>query len=212
MLGEDALVLTAIEKPILLLVEGRDDRMLFSGLLQHLGRTQEVAVEEYGGKAGLRGYLDPLRIRGGFESLQALVVVRDADNDCKTALQSVRDALDQYGFGRPVEPLAFTAASPRVAAIIIPCGEKTGSLENMCLQAVMDDPAMQCVRRYGECLDAAAAGGQLNLCPNRAKILANAFLASRRDPSLKIGEAARADVWNWDHEAWKPLIDFIKSM
>lgn len=211
MSGDDDRGLGAIEKPGLLLVEGRDDQVFFSELLQHLGH-EGVAVEQYGGKTGLRGYLDPLRIRDGYETLQTLVVVRDADQNCDAALQSVCGALQQYGFGCPSGPLAFTEPSPRVAAIIMPCGEKTGSLESMCLQAVVDDPAMPCVRQFAECLDGAASEGRLKLCTSRPELLVNAFLASRHDPSLKIGEAAGAHVWNWDHSAWQPLIDFIKSM
>lgn len=200
--------LQAIEEPHLMLVEGRDDEILFRALLEHLPR-RDVAVRPHWGRTGLRRYLDALRSADGFDELQTLTVVRDADNDCDTALQSVCDALLAYRFDCPSAPLVFTDSSPRVAAIIMPCGERTGSLEGMCLAAVADDPAMPCVRQYAECLDGVAT---LNLCTNRAKLLVNAFLASRRDPSLKIGEAAGAQVWNWDHPAWQPLISFIRNM
>ena len=39
-----------------------------------------------------------------------------------------------------------------------------------------------------------------------------AYLASRSDPSLKIGEAANAGYWNFDHQAWQPLKQFLQAM
>ena len=130
MAGETVPMLQAIERPHLILVEGRDDEVLFRALLRHVERA-DVEVRSHQGKDGLRRFLDGLRFADGFGDLSTLTVVRDADSDCKAALQSVGDALSAYGFGCPAEPLALTGAAPQVAAIIMPCGEKTGSLENL---------------------------------------------------------------------------------
>ncbi|MHB8995042.1 MAG: DUF3226 domain-containing protein [Armatimonadota bacterium] len=210
--GEGVAPLGKIEKPNLLLVEGRDDKILFARLVEHLGRRENISVESYGGTAGLRGYLDPLRFRDGFEMVSAIVVVRDADQDCSAALQSVQDALKQYDLPPPQAPLTFTQSSPRVGILIMPCGEETGSLEDMCLQAVSDDVAMPCVRQYLDCLRAAATTAEFGLCSNHSKILVSAFLASRPKPSLKLGEAAGAGIWDFAHPVWQPLIDFLRAM
>jgi hypothetical protein len=207
--GEGVTLLGKIEKPNLLLVEGRDDQILFARLVEHLGRREDISVESYGGTAGLRGYLDPLRFRDGFESVSSIVVIRDADQDCNAALQSVQGAVSRYGLPHPQGPLTFSQSSPRVGILIMPCGEETGSLEDVCLQAVGDDAAMPCVRQYLNCLQTAAATAQFGLCSNRSKVLVNAFLASRPKPSLKLGEAAGAGIWNWDHPAWQRIAAFL---
>jgi hypothetical protein len=210
--GEGVSPLGKLEKPKLLLVEGRDDQILFERLVEHLGLRDSVSIESYGGTSGLRGYLNPLRFRDGFEKVATIVVVRDADRDCDTALQSVQDALNKYGLPHPQAPLSFSQSSPRVGILIMPCNEQTGSLEDMCLQAVSEDAAMPCAQQYLECLETAATTADFGLCSNRSKVLVNAFLASRPTPSLKLGEAAGAGVWNWAHPAWQPLIDFLRAM
>ena len=68
---------------------------------------------------------------------------------------------------------------------------------------------MPCVKQYAECLEGVSS---LTLCANRAKLMVSAFLASRKDPSLKIGEAANAGYWDFTQEPWKPLIQFLKDM
>lgn len=40
-------------------------------------------------------------------------------------------------------------------------------------------------------------------------VVAHAYLASRRDPVARVGEAARQGVWNFDHPAFADLDKFL---
>ena len=83
-------------------------------------------------------------------------------------------------------------------------------LEDVCLDSVSDDPAMECIDRYFECIEVSDTTGPRHVWHSKARL--HAFLASRDRPDLRIGEAADRRVWHFDTEAFTPLKDLLQLL
>ena len=191
-----------IEQEKLLVVEGADDARLFNALLRHIG-VSGIQVVDAGGKDNIRQMLKVIKQSPGYSKVSSIGVVRDADANAGSALQSVQDALRDANLPSPDAPLSLAGTDRRVAVLIAPHGESSGTIEDVCLESVAGDAAMGCVRDYLNCIkDSVAEAEQPNNLP---KAEAQAFLASRERPGLRLGEAASAGYWDFEHTAFDPF-------
>lgn len=196
----------------LLLVEGKDEYNLFTELTQR--RLAEsaggVQIVEAGGRtrfeARIRAILQDAARRG--VALRAVGVIRDADTNASAAWDSVHGALTRAGLQAPRTHGDFSDGHPRVGIFIVPDGRAHGALETLCKEAVSETPGGRCVERYLTCLEDAHA----LVSRNRDKSFVHGWLASRRDPVARVGEAAQQGEWNFDHPAFAPLIRFVERL
>jgi hypothetical protein len=195
-----------IERPNVLVVEGEEEKRFFGALLKHL-KLQNIQIMPIGGKEQLRRTLKTLALSPNFSEVVSLGVVRDADANPDTAFQSVRDALQAAGLPTPERPLLPVGESPRVAVLILPEVDTPGMLEDLCLRAVAQDPAMGCVEQYFECLQHKG----LSLPDNMSKAKVQVFLASRQ-AGLRLGEAAEKGYWPWDAKSFEQVKDFLQRI
>lgn len=75
-----------IQKPTLLIVEGRDEELFFEALVRNLG-SDGVQVMPIGGKTKLRENLAALVRSPRFAEVASLGIVRDADDRPESAFQ-----------------------------------------------------------------------------------------------------------------------------
>ena len=190
-----------------LLVEGRADQEFFNALLRHLG-IGDVEVKNYGGKENFRRFLNVFVSAPGFDDIQSLGIVRDADDSATSAFQSIRDSLISVNLPAPERALAPASGSPRVDVFIMPNNADTGALEDLCLRALEGDPAMQCVSEFMQCIQ----DRSVEVPRNAAKGRVYAYLASKEDPELRLGEAAQRGYLPWGDSAFAPLIGFVKGV
>lgn len=195
-----------IEQPNLL-VEGREEELFFEALIKYLG-LQNIQIMPFGGKKNLRPFLKALVMSPGFSEVISLGVVRDANRDPHGAFQSVHDALHAASLPVPNCPLTPFGERPRVAVLILPGSDRGGALEDLCLDAVAQDPSMRCVERYFKCLEQEG----LSLPDNISKAKVQVFLASRHKAGLRLGEAAQAGYWPWEAEAFGNVKDFLQRI
>ncbi|MFQ6116040.1 MAG: DUF3226 domain-containing protein [bacterium] len=187
-----------ITRSRILVVEGKDEELFFSGLINHfLG---------IGGKDKLRRNLKALKSAPNFAQVVSLGLVRDADENPTAAFQSVRDALRAEKLPAPEHPIEPAGYSPQVTIMILPDESTPGMLEDLCLRAVARDPAMHCVEQYFQCLQERY---RIPLPHKMSKAKVHVFLASRSEPDRRLGEAAKAGYWPWDNEAFERLKKFL---
>ncbi|MBM4034947.1 MAG: hypothetical protein FJ291_24655 [Planctomycetes bacterium] len=194
-----------IEQHSILIVEGVDEQGVFGALLRHLG-ISDVQVVPTGGKTSLADGLHGLKVSPGFDSVTAIGVVRDADADPEAAFRSVCGALSREGLPVPAAPLVPHGGPPKVTVLILPSGTRPGALEDLCLDAVADDPAFPCVSAYFACLHDAGVDGPHNLSRARMQV----FLASRQQAGKRLGEAASYLPWN--APAFDEVRRFVQSV
>ncbi|MEW6716045.1 MAG: DUF3226 domain-containing protein [Chloroflexota bacterium] len=196
-----------IEQPNVLVVEGREEELFFGAFIQHL-RLQNIQTMPISGKEQLRRNLKALVASPGFSEVISLGVVRDANADPGAAFQSVHDALQAVNLPAPELPLVPVGERPRVAVLILPEVGMPGMLEDLCLRAIVQDPAMLCVEQYFECLQQE----ELPLPDNTSKAKVQVFLASRRKAGLRLGEAAQAGYWPWEAKTFEQVKDFLQRI
>ena len=196
----------------LLLVEGRDEVNLFEGLIRHcftdFDREVQVQIEEVG-KESFKGRFGALtKAARKTAPIQAIGIVRDADEDASGAFASVCSAVSGFDYVPPCSHGNYSASRPSIGVFITPDGTKRGAIESICRQSLEGSPASQCAEDYLDCLKAHGA----LLSANHDKSFAHAYLASTRDPVARVGEGGLQGVWNFSSPAFAELYQFIVDL
>lgn len=192
-----------IQRSRILVVEGKDDARFFAALLRHM-QVPDVQVLPMDGKTNLTSHLKLLVRTPGFTQVTRLGVIRDADDDPRAAFQSVCSSLGTAGLSVPPRVAELQAGMPAIAVVIVP-HDGPGAIENLCLSAVADDPAIQCVDAFFDCV-------RSRLAPPRhiSKAKVQAFLSSRPEEGKRLGEAAEAGYWPWDASCFTMIKEFVR--
>lgn len=198
-----------VTEKYVLVGEGKDEEKFFASLAKHL-HMPNIQVLGIGGKTQLHDRLQAIANESGFSGVRCLGVTRDADEDPQAAFQSVCDALQDAQLPVPTAPLQRAAGRPDVVVLILPRLGQTGALEDLCLESLEQTPAIACVGEYIECLN----NNDCLLCNsnNVSKAQVRAFLASQRDPEWRLGEAACAGCWKFDHKAFEQVRAFLTAL
>jgi hypothetical protein len=205
-----------IEKKNLILPEGKDAYLFCIWAYQGFGAA-DIQVLNFGGIAELRPYLKMLINLPNYEKVKTIVIARDAEKDSSAAVQSVKDSLKNAGLSVPEKPFEFAGSLPKIACMIFhgfikdASGKESlsnGTLEDLCLEIVKNDPAFECVEHYMNCLEKKS---YKPTHPHKAKL--HAYLAGKDGfAGLKIGEAARVGAWDWSHSKLDPFKRIILGM
>ena len=202
--------LPTIEQPRQLIVEGNDEVRVFNALCRHLG-ISGLQVQQCGGYGNLRRFLRTLTADPDFDEVESLAVVADADTNRMGRQLSIQAALSDAGLPAPSAPLQFASQDGiKVTYLVVPHGLEGKMLEDVCLASVNSDAAMDCVKEYFECLNREGASTPRQVWISKAKV--HAFLASRDDPALRIGEAADGGVWQFDDDAFRPMRELLAML
>ena len=196
--------------PKQLIVEGNDDVRIFRSLGSHLN-ISNMEIRPYGGVDNMRTFLRTLSALPEFRLVQSLAIVADADSDGDRRERRIQGALSDINLPTPTSPLEI-ASNDRlsVAYLVVPYDREIGMIEDVCLDSVSDDPAMDCIDRYFGCIGESDTPGPRQVWASKAR--AHAFLASRDRPDLRIGEAAERGIWQFDSEAFTPLKDLLQLL
>jgi hypothetical protein len=200
----------SLEKKCVLVVEGHDELKFFDCLLAHLNIV-DVQVFNAEGASKYSAAIRALPLTPGFTSnVQVVGVTKDIWPHAtrEAAMQSVQTALGQAGLAAPAAPLAFAGDSPKVGVLLVPPAADTGSLEDLCLQSVSEDPAMECVERFFGCLEEKAIDGPSNLPKAKMQV----YLASRKDVNIHVGVAAEKGCFPLDHDSFAPVRKFLLDL
>ena len=220
----------AIERPVQLLVEGKDPLHFFAALTDHLGLAG-VQVQNYGGINELGGFLKAFVKMPGFGSVTDIGVVRDAEGPAGAvqgappgeaeaveprqrtvrhadrAFQSVCTALRNAGLPVPARPVERSESSPSVSVLILPGDGNDGMLETLLCRTFADSPVDACIQDFFACVDG------LGIPMSRPeKSRARAYLAATPDPQVSVGVAARLGHWNFNHEAFLGVRRFLGDL
>lgn len=194
-----------INCPKQLLVEGNTPKFFFSKILADLGLANDCQIQNFGGVKDLSSFLKAFAKLPGFaDEVESVGIVRDAEESFSAAFQSVCLSIEKAGLSPP-ETLA---SMPRANVFILPDNRSSGVLEDLCIQALQEDPANECVDRFLGCLDERVDTSLWNNA-KRSKARMHAFLASRSRPELRLGEAAQAGVMPLESGVFNPLREFI---
>ena len=186
--------------------EGKDDVAVVRGLATHLGLN--LQVEEYGGKNNVSALLKGLRTRPEFvqQKIEAIAILRDADEDAAATFTSVRAALIQNTFEAPDASGDFKQASVRVGVFIVGVNGK-GMIEDLCLKSVSDRLEYPCVDDYFSCIT-----GKSGRTSFTSKAKVRVWMSSQADYEFHVGKAAEHGYWPWESPAFDSLKKFLSAL
>jgi len=199
-----------INQKKLLLAEGKDDYHFFCHACNFYRKDQDVQVMKFEGNDNLHSFLLSLTIVDGFDEVNTIVIARDAETDAKAATTSIQHSMTDAKMPVPQKPFEYTHNSTMKTAFMIFPGpqQKKGTLEDLCLLTVENDPLLECVDGYLEC--AKSKGERF---PRIHKNKLHCFLAGKNDyAGLPISHAFKARVWSPDHPALEPFKRIIQEM
>ncbi len=194
----------AILQPTVLIVEGKDEEQFFDALINYIG-LKGIQILPIGGKTRLKYNLKALVSTTRFSEIKSLGIIRDANTNPDSAFQSVQKALQDSGLPVPSKALKPVGFKPRITVMILPDEKTPGMLEDVCINAVSNDPSFFCVEGYFKCLQQE----NFTLPRNLSKAKVQVFLASRPEAGKRLGEAAQEGYWPWDNNAFSKLKEFL---
>jgi hypothetical protein len=188
--------------------EGGDDLAVITGVAQSIGLTG-LHIEPFLGKDKLRDFLRDVRKRPEFtqDKVEAVGIIRDADDDGSAAFQSVRDSLLANNFKAPDQNGGFVANGIKIGILVIGPNDGKGMIEDACLNAVSDRPGFPCVEDYFRCI---AEKSDRKDFSSKAKI--RVWMASQVDHEFYVGKAAKEGYWPWENPAFDSIKAFLRQL
>lgn len=190
------------------LCEGQDDVAVIQGICQFSGITGVVA-EHCRGRDNLENYLCEMPKRPEFTrgEVESLAVIIDAEEAAASSWQKIANAVRLSFQVSLTESGVFAGSAPKIGGYVI-CGQgDKGMIEDLCLEAVSDQPGYSCLQEYFKCL--ADKTGRADYL---AKAKFRAWMASQSDFDLRVGMAAQKGHLPWESQAFDPLREFLRKL
>lgn len=195
-----------ITKPKTLAVEGDDDKLFFGKFISSLNLL-DIQIIKMWGKDPLSKKVKGITKASGWSQVTSFGLVIDADSNYAGALESIQYSLRVAHLAVPQGPLLSAGRKRKIVFFVLPGGNRSGALEDLCLSSVIADPAMTCVDDYFHCLE------QSNIrCRKISKAKVHAFLASRHKPDLKLGQATEAGYWPIASQVFDDIRRFLQML
>ena len=197
-----------LESEYILIVEGKDECYLINRLLKKMGLQDKIQIMNVVGVKKIKPTLKAITFLPEFSSVKAVGIIRDADKNAQDAFKSISNALKFCDFPTPNKMLSIAKEEdkPAVSVMILPDCKSPGTLEDLVLASLEDDPAISCIEIFFKCLD-----NTKNLekpkYPKKAKL--QAFFSSRKYFIKDMGIAAQKDYFDWNHKAFDQIKDFL---
>ncbi len=211
--GGDAEGSWSIKGSFLLLVEGVDEKHVLGKMVEtrikNQGVREEIQIIPAGGRRAFRRRLQAIIVQSKkMGMVKAIGIVRDADESAGSAFQSVANDVRAVGLRAPQRHAEYSRGNPAVGIFIVPDGSSSGAMETLIRRTVNGDSTAECVNAYLNCLIVSAAVSSANL----DKSFVHAYLASKADPLVRVGEAAKQGVWDFNSPVFDPMSQFLEEL
>jgi hypothetical protein len=222
-----------IQQSSLLLVEGDDDFVFFLAYLKYLGFAERIRIIDIEGVDKLLSTLETLPLVSGFDNVQRIGIVRDADSNAKSAFDSACSALKKTNFAIPREPIKPSGGTPDTSILVLPPSPTMRSnraLEDLLLTVLSDDPVMTCVEDYFKCIVEKGIAIKPEPLPKaELQVFMAAYFqsflrtytegknvdtkAKRSDRKRKLdADLYQMSWWTWDHPAFADVRAFLTQL
>ena len=177
----------------------------------------DVVVESYEGKSNLNTkYLEALIGRTGFNAVESLGIIRDADNSAENAFRSVRTSIADSGLPAPPSLTDRRAVANEedawrpltISVFILPDNRNPGELETL-LCRTLDSDIAKCIDNFMKCAEETATGESPSK-PDKARVAAYIAVQKRAPHSLAV--SARQGVWDFDHKVLNSVRKFLREL
>lgn len=205
----------------LILCEGRDaEEFLITYLnckaLSNIPMfSNDFQVMDFGGINDLTNFLSALQNMEGFNRVESLLIVRDAERDSTRAITDIQTTLKRCNFTVPEAPHCWLGCSPKIGYLLFPTCDistRAGTLEDLCLSILSEENSTSILGDIQCFID--SLGDKHHRCfPHEFKTkLHTYFSITDAYVSLKIGEAAKAGAFDWNSDKLLPLKNFLLEL
>lgn len=199
---------TQIKSPTQLLVEGNDQRNFFEAFLGHLSPEAAVHIHNYGGGDELRGFLKTLPDAPGFEAVQSIGIVRDAETSAISTFRSIQSSLENANLPIPIRVGQRASGNPAVTVLVLQGEGDEGMLETLLCKTFANTPLDRCIDAFFEC--ARTMSNSSVMRPDKAR--ARVYLTTKPESHVSVGVAAKKGYWDLDHPAFVHVGHFLKIL
>lgn len=197
----------SINSAIQLLVEGNDPRNFFRAFIKHLSLAN-IQIQNFGGVNELGSFLRAFVNAPGFQTVQSIGIIRDAEDSARGAFQSVQSSLKNANLPVPNSPATRTGTSPAVTVLILPGGNRQGMLETLLCESFAGEPVENCIDDFFKCVESLP-----DVSIERSdKARAHAYLTTKPDPNVSVGVAAQKGYWDLNHSVFDAVSNFLQTL
>ena len=204
----------------LILCEGKDDKgfleqfMCSSAFSEH--EMDEVQVLQFMGKDKLRKEMEVFYKSPGFSHISSLLVIRDADNNIRSAQDSVKDAFKANDLPFPDTEYKWASNGKiKTGFLLMPsCSSQsqTGALEDLCWKIITNKQGTFIHKEVEEFLQSLEKNEKREYSHKNKALLHTYFSATDKLIASSIGRAAEMGTFDWLSDELKPLHDFLVEM
>lgn len=204
----------SLEKPYLILVEGKDEDELFPLLAAGLG-IDDVQFHCYRGGRNLQNVLPVIASLPEFSSLKGLGIEGDAEDSADDAFRSVSNLISRCNesngtrLANPSQPCLAAGSDPRVVVWITPRGADRGSIEDIALRSIANHNQLECIERFIECAQA-CPGQSVHHLPSKPRVYS--YIAIQRNPRFDLARAFHNNYFDLEHGAFDELREFLRMV
>jgi hypothetical protein len=197
-----------INKTKLILAEGREVQGFIEWICKKCRSTNDIQVMNFGGISELRLFIKNLVNMDRYDEVESVAVVRDAEEDADSAIDSIKSALGNNELGDdklpvPNEPFTFQSAHGKKVAYMIlsdPNDSSKGTLEDLCLAMVDKQPIFECINSFFECAQEKCEPEKILQNLPKRKVRCYLSTLAPKFIGANIGEAAERGAWDISHE------------
>jgi hypothetical protein len=201
-----------ITRPILLLVEGADEKDICEFLLKKICSNYSdcITVEDAKGGDDLLKQVEGLDIRSGFTVLKTLAIICDAEEKPVTTAKRWRDFEQDFNNDKN--------KNKTCKVLILPSDTEEGAIERLFLDSLdfsenSKDFIAKCVEKFVTCVGKDSPHTTQAQC-NKFKLITYINSKSKK-PYTRIGIAikdSKKDLFDFKHDSFKPLIKFLTAL
>jgi hypothetical protein len=198
-----------------LLVEGVDAKYFCIWACKAY-KLEHIQVQDFGGIKDLDNFLSLITVLPNYKKVPAILIVRDAETNAESAIQSIKNSLERNNFCVPEEPYSYCSGNPSIEFAILPGDIDSdgkyfsGALEDLCMLTITPDSILKHVDEFLKTVQK-----EEKLTHFHKSRLHSYLAVKNKFVGMKIGEAAKAGAWNWEHPAFsklrKAMLDIEKA-
>lgn len=192
----------------LLLVEGKDESGFCRAFFTFL-RISDVQIIDVGGRFKFADNIKRLPKRPGFENVQLLGILRDAEeHSAKSTFDSICSDMKRAELPEPQDLMSFSLTKPSIGVFVMPDNHRAGMLEDLCLESLENTDEIKHITDFFERAAVTDAAKDFS----KRRIQAWLSISQTNDYlQREVGTAAKAGFWNFDHPCFNKLKTFLEN-
>ncbi|MCR4414298.1 MAG: hypothetical protein NUV77_17915 [Thermoguttaceae bacterium] len=201
---------TRIVRPVAVAVEGRDYLYTLLRQIKEDPDLQDVQLWDFkaSGSGNLGRWLELFATLHGYrETIRAIGVIQDAEDDAQNAFRSAVQALTYVGLAAPARPMEITTSRPATGILLIPHNRPSGCLEHAVIEARQPQLPLRCAEQYLDCVGASTRNENW-----KAKVKVHSLIAASDNPAWTLSESMAGGMWDFTHPSLRVMKDFVRLL